>query len=228
MKFLKTQNTSRYALIDNAFRVNPYGRYIMDGTGALRLPKGTTEQRPQLTGVSTPEGANGYIRYNFSIDPVTGQHVGLEAYISGVWEVVKAPGLSSITKQTLGPGDYINDVFGPLIIVPASADNILVFVENVFQISTTNFLLGQNTISGAGAEIAADSMVNGTDYVILTVNGTDYTLTGAPDNNPGTVFTKTGSTAAGSGTVRLAGWYLRFQEPVPLDKYVTVYFGFSN
>lgn len=228
MKFLKTQNTSRYALADNAFRVNPYGRYIMDGTGALRLPKGTTAQRPQLSGVSTPEGANGYIRYNTTIDSVTGQHIGLEAYINGSWEVVRAPGSATITKQTLGPGDYVDDVFGPLIIVPSSADNILVFVENVFQISTTNFLLEQNTISGTGAEIAAASMINGTDYVILTVDDTDYTLVGSPDNNLGTVFTKTGPVAAGSGTVRLAGWYLRFQETVPLDKYVTVYFGYTN
>jgi hypothetical protein len=228
MKFLKTQNTSRYGLSDNAFRVNPYGRYIMDGTGALRLPKGTTAQRPQLSGVSTPAGANGYIRYNTSIDPVTGQNIGLEAYVNGAWEVVRAPGSATVTKQTLGPGDYVNDVFGPLIIVPSSADNILVFVENVFQISTTNFLLEQNTVIGDGAEIAATAMINGTNYVILTVDGTDYTLVGAPNNNIGTVFTKSGVAAIGSGTVRESGWYLRFQEPVPLDKYVTVYFGFSN
>jgi hypothetical protein len=228
MKFLKTQNISRYGLIDNVFRANPYGRYIMDGTGALRLPKGTTAQRPQLTGVSTPEGSNGYIRYNTSIDPITGQNIGLEAYVNGVWEVVRAPGSATITKQTLGPGDYTEDVFGPLIIVPSSADNILVFVENVFQISTTNFLLEQNTTVGVGAELAATAMINGTDYVILTVNGTDYTLVGSLDNNIGTVFTKSGASATGTGTVREAGWYLRFQETVPLDKYVTVYFGFSN
>lgn len=228
MKFLKTQNLSRYGLIDNALRVNPYGRYIMDGTGALRLPKGTTAQRPQLSGVSTPEGANGYMRYNTSIDLVSGQQIGLEAYINGVWEVVRAPGAVTITKQTLGPGDYVDDVFGPLTIVPASADNILVFVENVFQISTTNFLLEQNTTSGTGAEIAASSMVNGTSYVILTVDGTDYTLVGSANNNVGTVFTATGPALTGTGTVRLAGYYLRFQETVPLDKFVTVYFGFSN
>jgi hypothetical protein len=228
MKFLKTQNISRYGLIDNVFRANPYGRYIMDGTGALRLPKGTTAQRPQLTGVSTPEGANGYIRYNTSIDPVTLQQIGLEAYVNGVWEVVRAPGSATITKQTLGPGDYVDDVFGPLQIVPSSPDNILVFVENVFQISTTNFLLEQNTVSGTGAEIAATAMVNGTDYVILTVADTDFTLVGSANNNVGTVFTKSGPAAIGSGITRQAGWYLRFQETVPLDKYVTVYFGFSN
>lgn len=228
MKFLKTQNTSRYGITDNKFRVNPYGRYIMDGTGALRLPKGTTAERPQLSGVSTPEGANGYIRYNTTIDAVTGQQIGLEAYINGVWEVVRAPGAATITKQPLGPGDYVDDVFGPLDIVPASADNILVFVENVFQISSTNFLLEQNTTSGTGADISATSMTNGTDYVILTAGGTDYVAVGAADNNIGTVFTATGPAASGTGTVREAGWYLRFQEPVPLDKYVTVYFGFSN
>jgi hypothetical protein len=228
MKFLKTQNLSRYAVADNVLKANPYGRYIMDGTGALRLPKGTTAQRPQLTGVSTPEGANGYIRYNTSIDPVTSEQIGLEAYINGVWEVVRAPGSATVTKQTLGPGDYADDVFGPLIIVPSSPDTILVLVENVFQISTTNFVLEQNTILGTGAEISASAMVNGTDYVILTVGSTDFTLVGSSNNTVGTIFTKSGSSATGTGTVREAGWYLRFQETVPLDKYVTVYFGFSN
>ena len=231
MKFLKTQNTSRYAIADNAFRVNPYGRYIMDGTGALRLPKGTTAERPQLAGVSTPEGANGYIRYNTTIDAVTGAQIGLEAYINGVWEVVRAPGTATITKQTLGPGDYVDDVYGPLSIVPAASDNILVFVENVFQISTTNFLLEQNTTAGTGSEINATALTaanNGTSYVITAAGSTDFTLIGAAANTVGTVFTKSGGTGLGTGTVREAGWYLRFQEPVPLDKYVTVYFGFAN
>jgi hypothetical protein len=236
MKFLKNQNISRYGLTDNALRTfdRPLGhtgegsRAVMDLTGALRLPKGTTAQRPSLSGVITPEGANGYIRYNTSIDPVTLEQIGIEAYVNGVWEVVRAPGTTTITKQTLGPGDYVNDVFGPLIIIPASADNIIVLVENVFQISITNFTLNQNPTTGLGSEIAATAMVNGTSYVILTIDGTDYTLVGAPDNNIGTVFNKSGAAATGSGTVREAGWYLIFQEPVPLDKYVTVYFGYAN
>ena len=188
MKFLKSQNTSRYGLTDNAFRVNSYGRYVMDGTGALRLPKGTTGERPQLSGVSTPNGANGYIRYNTSLDLLTGLPIGLEAYINGVWEVVRGPGTGTIYKQTIGPGNYEEIYFGPLDRVPATADNIIVLVENVFQISTSNFTLVQNPPGVALATFG--QLVEGQPYP--------------------------------------AGWYLRFESPVPLDKLVTVYFGFAN
>lgn len=227
MKFLKSQNLSRYGLVDNALRVNPYGRYLMDGTGGLRLPKGSTLQRPQLSGVSTPNGANGYIRYNTDIDPVTLQQIGLEVYINGVWEIIRAPGAATITKEEFGPGDYVDDVFGPLSIVPATADTILVLVENVFQISTRNFLLEQNTTAGTGADIASTAMIALTSYVILESGTSLFTSVGAASNAVGTVFTATGP-VAGTGKVRRAGWYLRFYEPVPLDKFVTVYFGFAN
>jgi hypothetical protein len=238
MRFLKNLTLSNYGVSDNAFRIferpqghtNQGSRAIMDLTGALRLPKGTSDQRPSVSGVSTPEGANGYIRYNTSIDSVTGQQIGIEAYVNGVWEVVRAPGTTTITKQTLGPGDYVNDVYGPLIIVPASADNIIVLVENVFQISTTNFTLDQNPTAGAGAEIAATALVSGDEYVIVSAGTTDFTAVGAADNNVGTIFTAdlTSGPATGDGLVRETGWYLIFQEPVPLDKYVTVFYGYAN
>jgi hypothetical protein len=140
----------------------------MDLTGGLRLPKGTTAQRPEITGsgIRTPNGANGYIRYNTTTN-------SLEAYIDGVWEVVRAPGATSITKQTLGPGDDVETTFGPLSQIPSSENNILVFVENVFQISDTNFNLVDNYL--------------------------------------------------GSGNTHIV-----FTSPVPLDKLVTIYFGFAN
>lgn len=165
MKFLKTQNLSRYGLIDNTFRVNPYGRYIMDGTGGLRLPKGSTEQRPQQSGVSIANGPNGTLRYN-----TTNQ--SLECLIDGFWEIVKGSSAQAVTKQLLGPGDYVETLFGPLAQIPASENNILVFVENIFQISDSNYTLLYNY--------------------------------------------------QGSGLV-----YIAFAEAIPLDKFVTIYFGFA-
>ena len=166
MKFLKTQNLSRYGIVDNALRVNPYGRYVMDGVGGLRLPKGTTSQRPQTSGISMPNGANGMLRYNTTNNT-------LECLIDGVWEIVRGAAATTITKQELGPGDYVETIFGPLARIPASKDNILVFVENVFQISDINFNLLYNY--------------------------------------------------QGTGQV-----YIEFAEPVPLDKKITIYFGFAD
>jgi hypothetical protein len=165
MKFLKQKNISKYSITDQTLFTNHYGRAVMGLSGGLRLPQGTTAQRPQTSGVRYPgdssEFADGTIRYN--IDTNT-----LEALIAGVWEVVRAPGATTITKQTLGPGNNVDVSFGPLTLTPSSADNIIVLVENVMQISTTN-----------------------------------YTLTS-------------------SNTV------ITFTSPVPLGKYVTVYFGFAN
>jgi hypothetical protein len=165
MKFLKQKNISKYSITDQTLFTNHYGRAVMGLSGGLRLPQGTTAQRPQTSGVRYPgdssEFADGTIRYN--IDTNT-----LEALIAGVWEVVRAPGATTITNQTLGPGNNVDVSFGPLTLTPSSADNIIVLVENVMQISTTN-----------------------------------YTLTS-------------------SNTV------ITFTSPVPLGKYVTIYFGFAN
>lgn len=172
MKFLKQKNISRWSISDNTLFANHYGRAVMDLTGGLRIPKGTTAQRPDVSGVKTPNGANGFIRYNTDTDPVTGSVIGIEAYIDGNWEVVRAPGAGAIYKQTLGPGDDFETIFGPLDIVPDSEDTIIVLVENVWQISNTNYNILYNHV---------------------------------------------GSDA-----------YIQFTSAVPLDKYITIYNGFSN
>jgi len=166
MKFLKQKTISRYSPSDNTLFTNHYGRAVMDLTGGLRLPKGTTAERPDLSGVRTPNGADGYIRYNTETQSI-------EGYVAGVWEIVTAPGTTGITKQTLGPGNEVDTIFGPLSLIPASENSILVFVENVFQISDTNFNLLYNYL--------------------------------------------------GSGNT-----YIQFTSAIPLDKYITIYFGFSN
>lgn len=177
MKFLKSQNTSRYSPSDNTFQVNPYGRAVMDFNGAVMLPKGTEAQRPDITGVRQPTDANGYIRYNTDTDSI-------EAYVDGVWEVVRAPGASTITKQTLGPGDDTETVFGPLLTdaiylnaYSASADNLLVLVENVVQISTTNFTVEQSSsgnLTGPSSPYADGWYLKFTSPVPTSKNVTIY------------------------------------------------------
>jgi hypothetical protein len=204
----------------------------------MMLPKGTTAQRPQLTSVRQPTDANGTIRYNTTIP-------ALEAYVGGAWVTVASPFAAAITKQTLGPGGEsgTDTIFGPLnstfaTSYAASADNVLVLVENVMQISTTNFTINQNpTSTGTGAEINATALSsgnNGTSYVITSVGSTTFTSFGAAANTVGTVFTKSGGTPTGTGKVRIAGYYLTFTSAVPASGgggnpvYVTVYYGYAN
>lgn len=160
MKFLKTKNISKFSINDRTLiaypdATGPGGRVVMNSRGGLMLPKGTTGQRPQLTGVRQQTDANGTIRYNTSDNTI-------EAYVGGTWVVVASPVASAITKQTLGPGDGTETVFGPLnstfvTSYSASDDNVLVLVENVFQISTTNYSVEQSvsgSLSGPNAPYA--------------------------------------------------------------------------
>jgi len=241
MKFLKTENLSRFSISDRTLiaypdGVGPGNRVVLNAKGGLMLPKGTTAQRPQLTSVRQPTDANGTIRYNTTIP-------ALEAYVGGAWVTVASPFAAAITKQTLGPGDGTSTIFGPLntAFAPsyaASADNVLVLVENVMQISTTNFNINQNPSStGTGAEINATALSsgnNGTSYVITSVGSTTFTSFGAAANTVGTVFTKSGGTPTGTGKVRVAGYYITFTSAVPATGgggnpvYVTVYYGYAN
>lgn len=166
MRFLKQKALSRFSHTDQTLFANHYGRAVMDVAGGLRLPKGTEAERPNVSGVRTLGGPNGFIRYNTDTDSI-------EAYIAGSWEVVRAPGATAIYKQTLGPGDGVETTFGPLYEVPDAEDTIIVLVENVWQISDDNFNI---------------------DYNYL-----------------------------GSGNA-----YIQFTSPVPVDKNITIYFGFSN
>lgn len=131
MKFLKQKNISKFSISDNTLFANHYGRAVMDLTGGLRIPKGTTAQRPQLSNVRTPNGPNGYIRYNTTTNAV-------EAYISGVWEVVRASGSTAIQVSRFA-ANGTETTFGPLNSAyvtnyTASDYNVMILVDNVIQI----------------------------------------------------------------------------------------------
>jgi len=147
MKFLKQKNISKFSITDQTLFTNQYGRAVMGLSGGLRLPQGTTAQRPIVTnqvrypgGINGTEFADGTIRYNLDTN-------SLEALIAGEWEIVRAPGANTIRKQTLGPSDGAAEIFGPLLeipVLPAGAPfdyNIIVLVENVIQISVDNYVV---------------------------------------------------------------------------------------
>ena len=177
MKYLKTKNISKWSTNDRALIVYPNGngpgnRVVMNAKGGLMLPKGTTAERPQLTSVRQPTDANGTIRYNTS-------NTSIEAYVGGTWVTVASPVATAIAKQTLGPGNGVETVFGPLNTsfvssYSASPDNIIVLVENVMQISTTNYTVQQSvsgSLTGPGAPYADGWYIKFTSAVPATGGG---------------------------------------------------------
>lgn len=170
MRYLKTKYISKYSINDRSLIIYPKGvgpgnRAVMSVTGGLQLPKGGTGQRPQAFGIRTTSDPNGIIRFNTDTNSI-------EAYIANAWQTIASPAASAIQKQTLGPGDYATTIFGPLLQTPTQDEAILVFVENVFQLTVTNYTILYNYL--------------------------------------------------GSGNA-----YIQFTSPIPLDKYITILYGFS-
>jgi hypothetical protein len=207
MRFLKQKTLSSYSASDDALMIYDNrdlathtangGRAVMDLTGGLRIPKGTTAQRPKLTNVRTPNGPNGYIRYNTSTNSI-------EAYIDGIWEVVKKAGASAIQVSRFA-ADGTETTFGPL---SANADyqtsytnsdyNLMVLVDNVIQIGATiNYTVVKRQ---AGA--------------FVSVNYTPLS-------------------ASGPGSYTNGEYYVQFATAVPATGgggpiYVTVFYGYGN
>ena len=223
MRLLKAQNTNLRNISGKGVKYDINDQVIVDSTNVILVAKGTTAERP-----SSP--ANGHFRYNTDEDQ-------FEAYQNGAWRYLrfKEPNQDpGIVQQNLGNGDATITLFGPLDsgdtdnVAPAAAQNILVFVENVFQISTTNYSLSQNpTSTGTGQEITAGSFVTSTEYIITATGDTNFTLIGAADSNPGTVFTATGA-GSGTGTARETGYYILFTSAPDVGKPVTALHNFDK
>lgn len=149
MRFLKRQTTSVRNIAGKGIHYDVDDQVILESTNVLLIPKGTGANG-QLAGTALNQRpvfpTNGHVRYNTTTNQ-------LEAYQNGAWRNIrfKEPNQDpGIIQQNLGTGDGIETVFGTLnsqdtdYPIPAAAQNILVFVENVFQISTTNYTLEQS------------------------------------------------------------------------------------
>ena len=136
MRLLKAQNTNLRNIKGKGVKYDVNDQVILDSTNCMLVPKGTQAQRP-----ASPN--NGHLRYNTDDNE-------FEAYQNGAWRELRYKEPGTITQQNLGNGDATETVFGPLnsgdtdFPIPAAAQNIIVLIENVFQISTTNYTLVQN------------------------------------------------------------------------------------
>ena len=210
MRFLKQKTLSSYSASDDALMIYDNrdlathtangGRAVMDITGGLRLPKGTTDQRPKLSNVRTPNGPNGYIRYNTTTNSI-------EAYIDGIWEVVKKAGASAIQVSRFA-ANGTETTFGTL---SANADyrtsytnsdfNLLVLVDNVIQIG------------------------DGTNYTVVKRQAGSFV---------GVSSSFSPLSASGPGSYTNDEYYIQFATAVPATGgtgqpiYVTVFYGYGN
>jgi hypothetical protein len=141
MRLIKRQTTNLRNLSGKGVIYDVNNQVILDSSNVVLIPKGTTVQRPELPN-------EGHMRYNTQTNE-------FEFYQNGSWRNLrfKEPNQNpGIVQQNLGNGDAVETIFGPLnsqdlnFPIPAAPQNILVLVENVFQIATTNYDLIQNPI----------------------------------------------------------------------------------
>jgi hypothetical protein len=139
-------------------------------TDAFFVPKGTTAQRPT--------GVDGYFRYNTD-------DAQFEGYADGEWGAIAGSGSGSAIEPQIFAGDGSTVNF-TLTSAPTSENNLLVFIDGVFQAHDSYSVSGTTlTFSTAPANTRvvtvyhARSNVSGANMIVDTMTGdnSDTTLT---------------------------------------------------
>ena len=123
---------------------------------------------------------------------------------------------SEISADTLSAGElgYTTDT-NQLYVGTAAFDDAIIFDPFANAHATVQTYLNTLSAPFTGLEIDEDLIIKnipivtitagafvvGSEYTIKTTGTTDFTLIGAADSNPGTIFTATGA-GAGTGTAR--------------------------
>lgn len=234
MKFYKRKAIDSHNPQDNSFAVEADGRLISDSTQSFKLPGGTVAQRPTDT-------TNGQLRHNTQL-------FDLETKVRTFWERIRTVRPARLTVQNLGSGNYYSNIFGPLNntyspsynpTAGGGAPNVMVYVDNVYQIPYTNYDLTTDpspviavttgTTSATSTILYLDSVQNvqpgqtisgspsisSSTTVVGTITGTFNVIVSEPVTgaiNPGTTLTFTFST----------GTFLQFSGPVPAKPVVAI------
>jgi hypothetical protein len=155
MKFLKTKNISKSSVSDKTFIVNTYGRISTNSTNSFQIPSGTTAQRPQ-----TSLEQAGQMRYNE-------ETLEFEMFIDNDWRNIRFKEASLVSYQTFPGANDTEILFGILDPAPPatiqdgvawSGAQLMVYVENVFQLFNTNYKIIQNPCNITTAIVSFDSI----------------------------------------------------------------------
>ena len=143
--------------------------YALDASGstdAIKLPSGTTAQRPSATA--------GILRYNSQTSKYEACNDG-STYI----ELAVAGDVPSISKVS-ATGDGSSTVFGSFFgSAPETVNNVLVFIDNVMQEPTENYTVSGTTITFTSAPHSGARIfsLTGFDNTALASSGVARTQT---------------------------------------------------
>ena len=237
MKFLKRNQLNSRNVKDNRVAVEITDEVKLDTENVLLIPNGPTTSRPGESGTLTSP-VEGHIRYNTTDHEFEGRQGSPDA-----WRKFRFKEPALITQQNLGNGDAAEVYFGPLDSGYAdypypeltNPQNLFVLIENVYQISTTNYTLVDapvSTISVAKTNgnptlitsEATDSMIGAS----VTGTGISGTVTGVTPGVSLTLDTNASGSGTVTATVTRSGRFVEFTSAVPYGKPVTVIHGFDR
>lgn len=166
MKFVKRLVLNRKDPASNRFAVETDDRIVTTSKKSLQLPSGATSDRP-----ATP--VNGMTRYNSTLNDseiynISGNGTG--------WEKVLTNRQHTVTVQNM-PTRYDSTIyFGPLSydVSTSKPQNVLVFVDNIWQVPVTDYILTTGIPSSTLTNAAGFSIGAG----VITVNTISNVLIG--------------------------------------------------
>lgn len=252
MRFLKRTTVNPRDPRDYRLYVNVTSDIVMGGRASLQLPAGAEADKSATL-------SNGMIRYNTDTNEV-------EVYQVNNWRTLRYKESTGITQQSIGTGNGASTYFGPLNPAPPAVvqsgttwggQNLLVVIENVLQIHTTNYTIAQNptpTLTAAGTNLSGTTTINVTPTNNAATNFTDTipnikvgaTVTATVLGNPAFAANTTVQTIGTSSftinnatlqaippgtviTLTLAtGYYVNFTSPATLNKPLIVLHGFDK
>lgn len=178
MRYLRTQTLNRRSIPDSRFFIGLDNGIVMNTSNNLSLPIGTTLDRPV-----SPN--NGMIRFNSDLNEV-------ELYQAGTWRSLRFKEPTAIIQQTLGAGDSNSIYFGPLNPAPPisvesnstwGGQNLIVLVENVMQLATTNYEVVENPTQPADVLEGTSSIITTNNATTLYLNASTAVLSANTANN---------------------------------------------
>lgn len=245
MRFLKTLTLNRRAIYDSRVALTTNNSFTVADSNNMVLPKSTGS----LASVQT----TGMIRYNTSTYEI-------EVYSGNpaAWRSLRYKEAGKIILQNLGNIDGYSYFYGPLNAVydPTKVannnnnyggQNIFVFVENVFQIYNTNYVITQNPVATVATSAQSNSGTSTLTFTTTAAIPTGSIVTGSAFLQSNTTATVTNGTTVTldktitggnitSGTsltfTAPSGYYLNFTSDPNyaglLGKPITVLHGFDN
>lgn len=137
-------------------------RIVTKSSASLQVPTGTTAERPTTL-------VTGTIRYNTDLGEFEVYNGDL---VPPRWEVLRTVRPAEIVSQTLGVGNYVDYIFGPLVypVSTSTPQNIFVFVDGVHQLPDINYVLITNPPASTATLVTSTSSGVTTLYVSTLTN----------------------------------------------------------